>query len=659
MKKFLLTFSVIFFAFVQTLYAQLMPSEAAVLMQKGINLGNTLEPPLEGDWGNPPAQEYYFDMYKAAGFQCVRIPVRWDKHTQDTFPYQVDEAWMNRVEQVADWGLARGLFIVINAHHEEWIKQNYTNAAYRARFDSIWAQVSRRFKDKSDHLLFEIINEPYGLTKAQNDELHQRVLGIIRKTNPTRIVIFQGHNWGGSDELIQAAIPNDPYVMGSFHSYDPYTFGLLGQGTWGTASDIAALNSKFTAVKNWSVANHIPVFLGEFGAIKTCDYNSRMKDYKTYVELAQKNGFVYCAWDDGGDFRIMERQAHGWNEIKDILVNSTVNSPANPQAWVYQDTLIQLSWTNPKSDYDSIYILRKNELTDFVMVAKMKGDTSRFTDFHLSQNHTYYYRVIAHYKTAPDLYSYPVKVFLPKYVVKVRQPYLGSPVNLPGTIEAENFDFGGEGVAYHDADPLNIGTAYRPTEGVDIYSMNGNGYEVGNFVTGEWDEYTVNIAQAGQYAIDARVAALVAGGTFKISIDSAETGILTVPSTGSFLTTKAVTANLNLPAGQQVMRFTVLSVPNAFYVDKFDISQVTSAPVLPAAENWKVYLDASRNIVLDLGQGTPVKTVRLFRMDGSLMLTLQDPGQFRLINTSGYSSGLYIVQLTGNNNRVTRKVMIP
>ena len=109
--------------------AQLTPQEAAVQMQKGINLGNTLEPPLEGGWNNPAAQEYYFDMYKDAGFNCVRVPVRWDQHTQASYPYKIDEAWLQRVEQVVDWGLSRGLFIIINAHHEEWIKSNYTNAA--------------------------------------------------------------------------------------------------------------------------------------------------------------------------------------------------------------------------------------------------------------------------------------------------------------------------------------------------------------------------------------------------------------------------------------------------------------------------------------------------------------------------------------------------
>ena len=188
------------------LVAQLTPKEAVSQMKRGINLGNTLEAPYEGDWGNPPAEEIYFDLYREAGFDVLRIPVRWHTHTATEAPFTINPTWMDRVEEVVDWGLSRGLFVVINAHHEEWIKEDYANPVNQARFDSIWSQIAVRFQDKADILLFEIINEPYGLTRAQNNELHQRVLSIIRRTNPTRNVIIQGHNWGGADELVEMTV---------------------------------------------------------------------------------------------------------------------------------------------------------------------------------------------------------------------------------------------------------------------------------------------------------------------------------------------------------------------------------------------------------------------------------------------------------------------
>jgi aryl-phospho-beta-D-glucosidase BglC (GH1 family) len=636
--------------------AQLTPQEAAIQMQKGINLGNTLEPPLEGGWNNPAAQEYYFELYRDAGFTCVRVPVRWDQHTQAAYPYKIDESWLQRVEQVVDWGLSRGLFIIINAHHEEWIKTNYTNAAYRERFDSIWSQIATRFKDKPEKLVFEVINEPYGLTKAQNDDLHQRIISIIRKTNPTRIIIFQGHNWGGSDELIAAAIPADNYLIGSFHSYDPYTFGLNGEGTWGSANDISVLNNKFLTVKNWSDTVHIPVLLGEFGAVVKADYNSRMKHYKTYVELAQKYGFIYCAWDDGGDFRILKRSEKKWDEVKDILLHSSSGSPKNPTLRIVQDTIIQLNWTNVLAGADTVFIERRTPSTDYKRIAILKGDTTAFTDLHPFSNLFNHYRVIARYPDK-DLYSCPVRIFMPKYVPRLREPYLDEPGSIPGIIEAENFDSGGEGFTYHDSDPANIAGEYRPNEGVDIYDRNGTGYHIGNTMPGEWCEYTVSVASEGAYNADFMLASLQGGGTFKVKIGEVESDTLTALNTKSALNTQAVSTVMNLAAGVQIMRFTVLTQP-AFNIDQFTFSAVAVPTGVKSIEKLPiaVYRDQNREINYSLNNDYFIQWIHLYSMSGSLVYAINNPENTGKISTKEIPEGIYLFQASTDKGRFSIKI---
>jgi len=133
-----------------TMTAQLTPEQAVAEMGRGINLGNTLEPPFENSWNNGPAQESYFDAYVEAGFTNVRVPVRWDRHTDNTPPYAIDESWMDRVEQVIDWGLERDLYITLNGHHEDWLKNGYNNANLRDRYDAIWEQIVERFGNKSE-----------------------------------------------------------------------------------------------------------------------------------------------------------------------------------------------------------------------------------------------------------------------------------------------------------------------------------------------------------------------------------------------------------------------------------------------------------------------------------------------------------------------------
>jgi phosphatidylserine/phosphatidylglycerophosphate/cardiolipin synthase-like enzyme len=136
-------------------------------------------------------------------------------------------------------------------------------------------------------------------------------------------------------------------------------------------------------------------------------------------------------------------------------------------------------------------------------------------------------------------------------------PYGGTPVSLPGTIQAENFDTGGASVAYSDTSSGNAGGQYRTTD-VDVESTSdtGGGYDVGWVAPGEWLKYTVNVTAAGTYTIEARVASSGAGGTFHIESNGVDkTGPITIPDTGGWQTWTTVTkANVSLAAGAQVWR---------------------------------------------------------------------------------------------------------
>lgn len=643
---------------------QITPWEAASRMKKGINLGNTMEPPTEAGWNNPKAQEYYFDLYKDAGFSCVRIPVRWDNYTAQAFPYKVNTAWLDRVEQVVDWGLSRGLFIVINSHHDNWIKENYSNAAYRERFDSIWSQIATRFKDKSERLIFEVLNEPTtevkGLTIAENNEMHARIISIIRKTNPTRIIIFQGHNWGGSDELLQAAIPNDRFVMGSFHSYDPYQFGLKGEGTWGSDADINTLRNKFISVKNWSDKNNIPVFLGEFGSVRSCDYNSRMKHYKYYIQFAREYGFVSCAWDDGGDFKILERQGRYWDEIKDILIYSSPKSPENLKLGIFQDSILKLTWVNKVTDNDSIYIeRRKSTETNYKKIAAINKNLTEYLDVKPDTNFTYHYRVIACYKDSAGIYSYPQRMFFPGYTIRKRELFLETPASIPGIIEAENFDNGGEGIAYHDSDSKNDGDGYRINEAVDIFDATGK-YLVFNASPGEWYEYTVDVKQERTYNVNIDVATPTEGGKFILKIGNVESDTIFVTSSGSWVNTTTVKTSIKPRAGIQVMRLSILGYP-AFNIDnmKFEVNTGTSLILNGNGNFFNVIQPYNSNkLIVKVGNQITVNCVNLYDITGSLIRSVYKPEPTTEIVLNTTISGVYIIQVVANEGRFAKKVVV-
>ena len=408
MKKNLIILIMIMICITINLEAQLSPHDAVEAMGRGINMGNTLDPPGgEDTWNNPPAEEYYFDDYKDAGFTCIRLPITWDQHTDTVLPYTIDSTWLDRIEEIVDWGLSRDLLIIINANHDFWIKYNYTEENI-ARFDSLWSQIATRFQDKSDSLIFEMINEPEPMSLANVNELNERVLGIIRRTNPTRNVCFSGHRWSNSHELLQAAIPEDDYIIGYYHSYDPYPFGLEGPGTYGSSSDIAATEAKFQSVATWATENDVPVVLSEFGYINLCEYNSRMCAYATVTEKARIYNVAFQAWDDGGDFRIYNREERTWNDIKDILIYTYPESPYRMSIDAFADTSIRVGWINRTTDNDSIVVERKVNEGSFEFFAKIAPDNTTFDDTTTSTGNSYYYRLKTILGDTLEIHSYPI-----------------------------------------------------------------------------------------------------------------------------------------------------------------------------------------------------------------------------------------------------------
>jgi predicted Rdx family selenoprotein len=144
---------------------------------------------------------------------------------------------------------------------------------------------------------------------------------------------------------------------------------------------------------------------------------------------------------------------------------------------------------------------------------------------------------------------------LPGAAPPASTPFGGTAVPIPGLIEAEDFDEGGDGIAYHDLAPGNAGGQYRSSD-VDIASDGLGGYTLAYVAAGEWLNYSVSVATAGSYTLEARVASPGTGGTFHVEVDgTVATGALAVPNTGSWQTWQVVvTPGIALTAGPHVVR---------------------------------------------------------------------------------------------------------
>jgi len=276
-------------------------------MRRGINIGNALEAPNEGDWGVHIKDEY-FQIIRKAGFDTVRIPIRWSNHAWDNPPYKIEDDFFRRVDWVVNKSLEQKLITIINIHHYNEMMQSPEK--HRNRFLALWRQISTHYKDYPERLFFELLNEPHGaLTDSIWNELIKEAIKIIRETNPTRKIIIGPTGWNNVHNLNGLILPDDKNIIVTFHLYTPFEFTHQGAkwvspsppvGRRWTGSEL----EKRQIIRELDIAvqwarqhNNVSLFLGEFGAYSKADMDSRVRWTYFVAREAEKKNISWCYWE--------------------------------------------------------------------------------------------------------------------------------------------------------------------------------------------------------------------------------------------------------------------------------------------------------------------------------------------------------------------------
>lgn len=309
-------------AFSLTISADIFQKNRA--LGKGMNLGNTLEAPTEGSWGEK-LDTNYLKIIAEKGFQTVRIPIKWstEQRTAIDSPYTINETFFNRIDGVINCALKNKLNVIINIHHYDTLFTNPTKEWNR--FKAIWKQISTRYQSYSDSLYFELLNEPNtNLTPLKWNQLLAETVPIVRETNKTRPLIIGIAEWGGVGALQKLLLPADSNLILTVHYYNPFNFTHQGAswvegsekyiGTkWsGTYFEKLAVINDFDFVRSYSMQNKIPVFVGEFGSGDVADAESRHKWTSFCARLFEKYDFSWAYWAFGTTFAAYERSEKKW-----------------------------------------------------------------------------------------------------------------------------------------------------------------------------------------------------------------------------------------------------------------------------------------------------------------------------------------------------------
>jgi aryl-phospho-beta-D-glucosidase BglC (GH1 family) len=308
-------------------------------MKIGWNLGNSLDAHNNGDpsetvWGNPVVTQTLINAVKAQGFDTVRIPVTWINKIGPAPNYTIDAAWLNRVAEVVGYVSNAGMNAIINIHHDGadssyWlsVKTDALTGAAKTEIDNkykaVWTQIANKFKDYGDFLIFEGFNELHdgswsdGNTAQRNriNDLNQIFVTTVRSTgemNSERYLLINGWVTRPSVTVSSLVLPTDTAknkLIVGIHYYDPYDFSHLTKSVWGSRADSSGwanesyVRSTFNSIKTRFIDKGIPVFIGEYGAVRKSDSTGKAHRlyYMEYVtKVAADCGFVPIYWDNGG-----------------------------------------------------------------------------------------------------------------------------------------------------------------------------------------------------------------------------------------------------------------------------------------------------------------------------------------------------------------------
>jgi aryl-phospho-beta-D-glucosidase BglC (GH1 family)/predicted heme/steroid binding protein len=355
--------------------------ETVAAMEPGWNLGNTLDAvgADETAWGNPRVTQQLIDNVAAQGYNSIRIPITWDNHQSKTAPYAVEDAYMDRVQEVVGYALNADLHVLINIHHDSWIwmaDMNTNRAVVEARYEAIWTELATRFRDAPHEVLFESVNEPQfnnvddATAEALLNDLNVSFHEIVRASggnNATRVLVLPTlHTSADQDHLdaLSSTITalNDPNIAATVHFYGfwPFSVNIAGYTKY-NAEVQADIEGYFNRAHAEFVANDIPVIVGEWGLLGfdahtgTVEQGEKLKFFEYVGYYAKQKGLTLQLWDNG---QHLNRTTFQWRD---------------PELY----NMMKASWTSRSgtASSDQVYVAKSGTVSDVSLTLNLNGTT--------------------------------------------------------------------------------------------------------------------------------------------------------------------------------------------------------------------------------------------------------------------------------------------
>ncbi len=326
-----------------------------VPFSRGVNLTNWFQA--------PSAQQIQFSRYtledlqqiKSLGVDAIRLPLNLHAMTDGAPDYNLESLFLEFLDQAVDWADELEMYLLLDNHTFNPAADTDPNVGII--LENVWTQMAEHYKEKSSYILYEVLNEPHGISDQQWNSIQNRVVDAIRTVDQDHYIVIGPAGWNSYHNLNEMPVYTQDKLIYTFHFYDPFVFTHQGAswanpsmepltdvpfpydvskmpafpssltGTWiesafnnyPTEGTISKVKSQIDIAVQFKQNRNVPIFCGEFGVyIPNSGQPDRVFWYETVRRYLEEKDIPWTSWDYHGGFGLFEE---GGNDLFEYDLN--------------------------------------------------------------------------------------------------------------------------------------------------------------------------------------------------------------------------------------------------------------------------------------------------------------------------------------------------
>jgi len=311
---------------------------------RGVNLTSWFQVSSPGQIQFTKFTKKDIENIKSLGCDVIRLPINMHVMASGDPSYTLDPLYFSFLDSVVTWCEKLKIYLILDNHSYDPVGD--TQPGIVTILVKVWSQMAQHYKDRSDYILYEILNEPHGMTTTVWGSIQNQVIAAIRADDTKHTIVVGGAGWNTYTELKNLPVYTDPKLLYTFHFYDPFMFTHQGaswttpsmeplsgvpfpynstempvcppslKGTWiesdlnsyPSNGNVAYIKQLIDNAISFRTSRNVNIFCGEFGAyMKYADNDDRCYYYKVVKDYLHEKNIPWTIWDYKGGFGIFNK----------------------------------------------------------------------------------------------------------------------------------------------------------------------------------------------------------------------------------------------------------------------------------------------------------------------------------------------------------------